>query len=104
VALYEAEDARGAYLITTLESCATLSKVQIMKSCSELIIDSGIVGVIAGCLDNSPSMTPGKSLENLSRRGIRTEYYPALRSRIIYELLDKTYVLKEEMKRISGNI
>jgi diaminohydroxyphosphoribosylaminopyrimidine deaminase/5-amino-6-(5-phosphoribosylamino)uracil reductase len=44
---------RGATLYTTLEPCITISTEQVVSSCTDLIVASGITAVVIGVLDTN---------------------------------------------------
>lgn len=78
---------KGAYLFTTLEPCVNIKRNQLLKSCSELIVESGIELVVFGLLDDSLSQAPGAGRNYLSRRGVNAIYYDKFSDQIASELM-----------------
>lgn len=66
--------ARGATLYVTLEPCAHQS--QRGPACADLVIASGVVRVVIGCMDPDPR-TAGAGLERIRAAGIAAEYRPS---------------------------
>ncbi|MBW2974122.1 hypothetical protein KY366_00240 [Candidatus Woesearchaeota archaeon] len=76
-ALYDAEEmARQGYLFTLLEPCIRIRRNQILKPCSELIVERGIDTVVIGLLDRySGSMKAGQGVRYLTSRGVNVMIY-----------------------------
>ena len=72
--------ARGATLVTTLEPCIPARDSQLLKSCGKLIVETGIVRVIVGCLDDSPTVHHGQGIGYLRERRVQVVRYDGLKS------------------------
>ena len=91
-ALGQAEShAKGGCLVTTLEPCVMVTRRQVFKSCSELIVETGIQLVVVGLLDNSPSVNRGSGIGYLVEQGVQVQRYEDLNSIIISELMQRKY-------------
>jgi pyrimidine deaminase RibD-like protein len=80
----------GGTLLTTLEPCVSKGEngTQILKSCSELIYERGIIKVIIGLLDNSCTVNKAAGLLQLRNNGIEVIKYDGLESQLL-QLLPK---------------
>ena len=88
MALDSASDyAQGSYLFTTLEPCIEARSDQILKSCSELLVERGIIHVVIGLLDNGFYVGNGRGIQYLKLHGVDVTQYLNLSEKIRKELV-----------------
>lgn len=90
-ALSNSHNLKGKTLVTTLEPCARTSRPQILCSCSELIVKSGIETVVIALQDVSPLMHNGKGIKYLKEHNVNVLIYNDLNEIILLELMDRPY-------------
>jgi diaminohydroxyphosphoribosylaminopyrimidine deaminase / 5-amino-6-(5-phosphoribosylamino)uracil reductase len=81
----------GATLITTLEPCLQTNKKVILKSCSELIVETGIKKVIYGISDHSIRFKDHAPTNYLKNRGIEVQAYHGLKEVIARTLMSRRF-------------
>lgn len=86
--------ASGSTLFTTLEPCVRLSQGQLLKSCSELIVESGIETVVLGYADVSRALVGGEGINYLRNKGVVT-----IRCKGLASIIRRDLMCAEEMQR-----
>ena len=76
--IHSGDLARGGTLFTTLEPCVKVRNSQVLKSCAELIVDSGVETVVMAIEDSSPSIHRGSGLIYLRESNLEVILYDRL--------------------------
>ncbi|MBU4069850.1 MAG: hypothetical protein KJ646_02620 [Nanoarchaeota archaeon] len=82
---------KQSYLFTTLEPCICVKKNQVLKSCSELIVERGIDTVIIGMQDLSSAVHSEAGIKFLKNHGINVKRYHGLNNMVIDELISQKW-------------
>ena len=94
----ERSERQGSTLYTTLEPCVNLQKDQIIESCTDLIITSGIKEVVIGVLDPNGNMY-GKGQKKLLENNIKVNFfYKNLSSKV-----ELTTFKHSDLHKVIGN-
>ena len=94
----ERSECQGSTLYTTLEPCVNRQKDQIIESCTNLIIASGISEVVIGMLDNNNGTMYAQGYEKLLKNNIKIRFFNKdLRSKI------ESTTFKHNLHKVVGN-
>lgn len=82
---------KGGSLFTTLEPCIKVSKSQILRPCSELIVSSNIDTVVIALEDRSYKVNKKRGINYLIEHGVNVKMYKGLNHLIIEHLMHPFY-------------